>query len=500
MAQTSGVVSVFANKLITAIETLATGTGSQTVFTGLSLGKPPVFIENVQIRYTISSTQYTATSDSNGDFTGTLLDSGTVAEDGTIDLDFTNPPDDMTPIEAISYTAKGLLQKLIEWACGTRYDQMVGTGDDIETTFPFTLSNTPVAKGNARLTFKIGATEYQVFDNGEGEWEHPKISSSSLNYASGVSTVTFADPIADTYDIVCTYCVGQNSGEEGRDWLLLHHRNSQSNTGADAFAGLLLKECWLKNSGGTYKEAVYCGIREAQYLPANFWQWNLNGDYALGNPPSDDAHWNWNSYKTARTTYDATYEHYSYHPSIALKDDSIAYWFYSNKNRIIVVARVTGTIYETAYIGIGLRFSSPDRFAYPVLVIGSIYGNYNYASTLAQHSFIVEAAGGYPLWIYGKSGNFVSATSRKALVPRGSFTDLGSMTSTAGQIVLFPCFVREWDGASIYSLLTQLDGVYAILNDEVESEDLIQVGGQDYLVIQNIFRTTHKDYLAIKMD
>ena len=267
MPYKEGTIKVFANKVVTN-EVLGQGNGSQTTF-NLTLDKAPCFINSLTISYTIGATGYQATSDASGNITGTHITSGTVVEDGSVNLVFSTAPDDLTDIKADSYTAKGFLQMLLDFAVGTKYEETVGTGDGVQKTFNFTLTNGPLAKGQVRLEIKVNTQVYKIFDNGEGEWDHEQVSSSSIDYSTKACSVTLVSAQDNLAPVKALYVA---SATEGHDWLAYREETTRQQDGVtEAFSGELLKQVLLKNSGYTYKDYIVIGLRETKRVASNFW-------------------------------------------------------------------------------------------------------------------------------------------------------------------------------------------------------------------------------------
>ena len=391
-----------------------------------------------------------------------------------------------------------VLQALIDFCCGDKYQQSIGAAP--LQTLNFTLANTPVAKGQIRVMLKQDTTEFELWDTGEttDSWVHPDITSSSMNYTTGVGQIVLANPLPTGFTAVADYVVGKGGGLEGRDWILLQDRDTTDNLGGNPYTPGLYRECWMKNSGVTYKEPIYIGFREWAYTPLTMYNWNLNVDHQLGIPPDDNADWNFNKGTTTRDGYNATYENWTELPGVGLRDDSMGYWIFSNKNRICGVIRVTGTIYMSFYVGFGLRFSSAPRYPYALCAIGSTYGNRSFSDTSGFTNFILAPATlAMMLW---ELNNTVSNTSFQYLTPKkNGFSDQGVYTkATTGDIMLWEPFVWWWNG-SVNSLLMQLDGVYFAMDDLFQSEDIVQIGGTDYFVAQDISRVTDKSYCLFEM-
>jgi hypothetical protein len=391
-----------------------------------------------------------------------------------------------------------VLQALIDFCCGNKYNESIGAAP--LQTLNFTLSNTPVAKGQARANLKQDVDEFSVWDNGEGEFIHPDITSSTLNYLTGVGQIVLAAALPTGFTADCDYVVGKNGGEEGRDWMLLQDRDTTDNLGANPYSPGEARECWMKNSGVTYKEPIYIGFREFFYVPSTLYNWNINIDHQLGIPPDDDAEWNFNKTETGRSGYSTLQENWTLLPSIGLRDDSMYYWIFSNKNRIMGAVRVTGTVYETFYAGFGFRFSSPVNYNYPLLAIGSLYGNLNYANTSTAHVYIIDGDN-YQLMLWNPQNDVYTNMAFQKMYPKESgFTATGTyVKGSNGKILLWPIFLTGYTG-SVWQLLMELDGVYFGMDNIFQSEDKVQIAAQDYLVIQNIFRTNYHDYLLMKME
>ena len=92
-------ISNTASSPVVSGEVIGTGDGTTTSFSD-TLAHPKVYPGTLTVHYTISSTDYTATDDGNGNISGTDC-SGTINYDtGAISLTFTTAPDNGTNITA----------------------------------------------------------------------------------------------------------------------------------------------------------------------------------------------------------------------------------------------------------------------------------------------------------------------------------------------------------------------------------------------------------------
>lgn len=492
MAFTSGVVSRFAPTLITADETIGTGNGSTTSF-GYALLNPTVFLNTVKIKYTISAVQYTVTADSGGVFNGTGISSGSVIEAGVIALAFSTAPDYATLIFVDEYKVKGLLTKLLEFACTNKFTQNLGTGNGSTTIFSTTLSNVPVAKGQCRVKFKIGGTVYDVWDNGEGAFVHAQITSGTINYATGAISVTFALAIDNAYVMVILY----TTGAEGQDWLIMLQQNAKNSTNtADAYPGTDLQEVVLKNSGPGYKEEINFGIREFQHAADNLYGWNFNQYVIWATTQEASNSWNGNSGSHGLITYDGTRNFWSTHPQTPVNNATINYRFYATKRRIVCKLQNAGTIFTSCYLGGFRAFASPSNYPKPQVVIGNTFGVVPYTNATASINCITHfpAINNFCLGLLPDNTFFLSTKVKP--IPTVNYLNTGQLKkTTTNKVLLNPVFLHKYTPLPV-ELLGALEEVYHVPSTNLVANDILQHAGKNYRVSQNIFRTTYFDYFA----
>jgi len=286
-------------------------------------------------------------------------------------------------------------------------------------------------------------------------------------------------------------------GTPGRDWTVLKNENTKDSgdPGTEPF-GSTCKQVVLKNIGLSAVEEVLVGIREWQYLPSNAWGWDLNA-YTTW---QSGFLWNWNWVDSGLTVYDATWERYTNHPMLPLLDDTMYYWFYSNRQRIMGIVKVSSN-YESFYIGFGNRFGSPSQYPYPLLVIGSMYGNYSYSSTGGTHTSVFwpfkTTTGACPIIVSPMNTYNTSATYKGYyyFIPTHDFSDpgLALKKTTNSKVVLQPIYVVV-DSDTYMSL----DNVVWTPSLGIQSEDTFVIGGDTWRIFQNAFRNDWQDFGAMK--
>lgn len=287
----------------------------------------------------------------------------------------------------------------------------------------------------------------------------------------------------------------------GRDWTLLSSENTKNNVlpYSEPF-GAGCRQVILKNTGISKEESVIIGIREWYYKVKAAHGWDLNG-YLYH---QDGLDWNLSRVHHGCTAYDATWHHYTQHPMIPLIDDTMYYWFYSNPRRIIVVVKVQSN-YESVYLGFGRRFGNPSDYPTPLAVIGSTFGNRTFTDTSGAHNFIIAPnyfRDHFQHWIVDPSNAYricqgyqTYAERGAVIIPRGDYNDRDTIKRTpAGDNLITPCYVAQ---PVQNDLFMDLDGVYHVVGNGVQSEDTVKWSGGTLRVFQNVFRTTHFDFMGI---
>lgn len=285
------------------------------------------------------------------------------------------------------------------------------------------------------------------------------------------------------------------SGGDGGDWTVEYNRNARDDnelSPTEPF-GSDCKEVILSNTGLSGSEKIYVGIREWYYLASGAYGWDLTGYLTY----TADQFWNTGYSEHGRDLYDATWEHYTELPVLPLHDDTIYYWFYSDKQRIVVVAKVQSN-YESCYLGFGDRFGNVTDYPYPLLIQGSIFGNRIYSDATSYHKFIAQHGSGetnkHQMAVLPDN---TWCSSGVTLFPRTNWINTGNLVATPGigQLLVSPVM-----GALVEEnqTLWEQDQIIHVAGSGMQSEDLINgPDGQRYRVFQNIFRTTYYDYMGV---
>jgi len=399
--------------------------------------------------------------------------------------------------------AGGLLQELLDFIAGTRVTGVStsGSGSGPYTTAVLT---TPVGLGTVIINYTVGAVDFQAIDDGLGNFtdeENGYISAASINSydTSPVVTVTFTTTPDSAPTVDYLY------GADGQDWEIKIQRNTRDNNrlSPDEPFGSDCQEVILHNRGLSGSENVLVGIREWKYPTSNIYNWDMTGytsyvaDMYWGISLEDDM--------SGVSGYSGTTEHFTACPGLPLIDDTMYYWFYSNRQRIIVVVKVQSN-YESCYMGFANRYGNPEDYPYPLVIIGSSYGNVNYTGTSeVNHSFVpyCPLGGSYKIhnvlpdnswsinWGAG-AANFATH-----LLPWVYWNNAGIMYECPPKKEVLMTPIIGISMLKSYSLW-ELDGLYHVAGIGVQSEDFIRASdGIKYRAYQNIYRTDYDDWMGV---
>ena len=212
-------------------------------------------------------------------------------------------------------------------------------------------------------------------------------------------------------------------------------------------------------------------------------------------------------------------------PFLGLVGGSMAYWFYINDRRIIVVAR-SGTTYTSMYAGFLVAHALPSEYTHPLYVAGNYLENRIPAFANARNRFIADPGLG-SAYYRAREGDWQQVVNHEfnnsndtgydennapVLWPFGSTQVLDSNSdnldwcygglrllraNALGEIVVFPCNLID-GRVNIYRLVGILDGVYAVPGFNRTTEESITVSGQTMDVFSNVFRSSTRDFMGIE--
>jgi len=264
------------------------------------------------------------------------------------------------------------------------------------------------------------------------------------------------------------------------------------------------KELILKAPGLAGTEEIYCGIRTSESATSGYYLWDLGG--FIG-------------YNAANTFGGQPGAISGWLPKMSLWNTAIPYWFVANGRRAVVVAKIS-TVYQAAHLGFILPYATPGQYPYPLLIGGSMTGQRgrNYSLISPNHRHFTDPgednqnSANTACMLRGPSGAWLPFQNRyfnpyeyrydgRRPVWPGIYDRLSSLREAPdGTYVLTPIVLVQYNSASDHDLFGEIEGCYHISGFSNASENLINIGGVDHLVVQNVHRTGVGDYWALKLE
>lgn len=265
------------------------------------------------------------------------------------------------------------------------------------------------------------------------------------------------------------------------------------------YVGGANREVYLRGPGAAGGDQIFVNIATAEIPASSVYQWAIYG--ATG-------------FNTAQPV--------NLQPGVctepkylALWNGSMKYWFIANGRCFKVIAKVS-TTYHAAYAGFGIPYATPSEYPYPLVIGGSVSLStqaYSVATDAARNFWSpgvqsVNADGSTLSMrlvdgVWPKFANkAVSLTPSYFTAPYRSLlidTDKRLRGSLDGSYSLVP-IVMYTKTAGAKNCYCELDGVYYVSGFGNGSENIINIGGVDYLVVQNVYRTGEDDYAAFKLE
>lgn len=213
--------------------------------------------------------------------------------------------------------------------------------------------------------------------------------------------------------------------------------------------------------------------------------------------------------------------------SVPADANAIKYWLVANSRRFIIIAR-TGSIYHQAYVGWGLPYGTPAQWPYPVIIGGSGAVNVSGVptkqseTTNAIHAFwkpinvvnnslgltanvgnlaVKEPGGNYRrpyLNTGGTSNSACSGTWPFVEDTKGEYGGIAYLRKSLDDTnyTLNPLIIVEGTPPNIWG---EFDGIRHITGFNLNSEDTITYSGDTWLCVENVFRTSDSDMVAVKL-
>lgn len=205
-------------------------------------------------------------------------------------------------------------------------------------------------------------------------------------------------------------------------------------------------------------------------------------------------------------------------PVLPLWNSTIPYWFRADGRGVFVAAKVS-SVYECAYLGYLDTYPSPGQFPAPIVVGGGMGWPSEPASTSVNWRWSNNASLEHSAFFKPLPNANNNSTSLRLRRPDGTWRGFSTFSYSTifggvwpygdgfddqrpnldGSYQLFPIVLTEDQGSGVVNSFGELPGMYAVTGFSNAAEDTITKGLDTYLVLQNIFRTTKTDYVAVRL-
>lgn len=170
----------------------------------------------------------------------------------------------------------------------------------------------------------------------------------------------------------------------------------------------------------------------------------------------------------------------------------IDYWLIVNAQRIACAMKVGTPVYESFYVGKFLPYTLPSQYPYPVACCGTLNGSpgTRYSDTAHAMGF----SGNTPTFeIRRPDGTYASPHCWPWTAPMLASTQ---QVRETGTVYTLQPIVLHNNSDTVYG---ELDGVFHISGFSQAVENTLSIGGVNYVVMQNTYRTGFNDYFALRL-
>lgn len=196
--------------------------------------------------------------------------------------------------------------------------------------------------------------------------------------------------------------------------------------------------------------------------------------------------------------------------NVCMLNGSMPYWFIANGRRVTFVIKVS-TVYQSAYMGFILPTGTPNEYPYPLVIGGSHSANNRRWSDSqvsgalgSQHRAFFNPNGGLKMrdkggtWMNFQNYSYSSGEFSVSTNCTTPFKDVKFHQTLGGTYVLYPVTLHS--SSPSLNVLGDFEGVFMVSGISNPSENIVQSGGVDHLVVQNTYRTDAGEYAAFKLE
>ena len=263
-------------------------------------------------------------------------------------------------------------------------------------------------------------------------------------------------------------------------------------------------EVQLRGRGNDGSDKIFIGLQSISDVNADSYNIKLTGYGAF-----DD---NVISFLNHPQTIDSP-------PLIHCWNDAMPYWFAASGRSFRMGVKVS-TVIESAYLGLGLPYASPEQYPYPLVVAGSSTNESGrYSDAESSHAGILTPylnSSSSTMHIWTPSG-LVMACGQRGSDGELDYFDFDN--SSSNSLSVYPTcrsinqrgnnagdfnFIRTivLQRSPLKEVLMMLEGIYWVSGFGNTSENTVlnkDSGDVQYVVLQDTFRTGLNDYWVIEL-
>lgn len=167
----------------------------------------------------------------------------------------------------------------------------------------------------------------------------------------------------------------------------------------------------------------------------------------------------------------------------------IDYWLSVNGQRLNVAMKVGTPVYESFGIGKFFPYASPGQYPQPLFAAGMLNGAETKRYSDTNHSMPWKGNRNN-LRMHFNDGVWKTPKT----TPWGNSTMANSVRPAENTYALYP--VMLYDTGNIYGAI---DGIFHITGFDNVVENTLTIDGKNYVVIQDVARTSFGDYYALEL-
>lgn len=262
---------------------------------------------------------------------------------------------------------------------------------------------------------------------------------------------------------------------------------------------------WVRGPGGGAGREAFIGIWSHSSAPDAQYGWRIAGSIAYDNSLT------WGSQNgQGPNAFFNTWQ------------NSMAYWFYVNDRRFIVVAKV-GTAYMSMYAGFILANALPSEYPFPLYVSANddaldIYNSSNSGNRCifdpgVNTSFLRARAdlSWYPVANHNNNNssidNYLFSTASLKVWPAGHYEEYfnsqfnwpyGVMQDRLRPLANGGELMVQCQLVGAYEMFGALDGVFWLPGFNKSAEQVVSQSGRNFRVFQNVSRSNRNHFFAVE--